>query len=75
MARDATNMPFPRPASYQNSDTIEQAKGSNNKLDASLKIENMLIEEFKYAGVTAFQAMEDRARISSFYYILVGVLA
>ena len=75
MARDATNMPFPRPASYQNSDTIEQAKGSNNKLDSSLKIENMRIEEFKYAGVTAFQAMEDRARISSFYYILVGVLA
>jgi Kef-type K+ transport system membrane component KefB len=35
----------------------------------------MLLEEFNYAGITAYQAMEDRARISSFYYILVGVLA
>ena len=35
----------------------------------------MLLEEFNYAGVTAYQAMEDRARISSFYYLLVGVLA
>jgi hypothetical protein len=75
MARDATNMPLPRPTSYQNNDSPEQANGSNNKLDASLKIENMLLEEFNYVGVTAYQAIEDRARISSFYYILVGVLA
>lgn len=75
MARDATNMPFPRPTSYQNNDSTEQANGSNSKLDASLKIENMLLEEFNYAGVTAYQAMEDRARISSFYYLLLGVLA
>src|SRR5260370_22056355 len=38
-------------------------------------MENMLLEEFNYAGVTAYQAMEDRARISSFYYLLLGVLA
>jgi hypothetical protein len=75
MARDATNMPFPRSTSYQNSDSDEQANSSNNNFDASLKIENMLLEEFNYAGITAYQAMEDRARISSFYYILVGVLA
>lgn len=75
MARDATNMPFPRPISYQNNDSTERANRSNNKLDASLKIENMLLEEFNYVGVTAYQAMEDRARISSFYYLLLGVLA
>ena len=75
MARDATNMPFPRSTSYQNSDSTEQDNSSNNKLDASLKIENMLLEEFNYASLTAYQAMEDRARITSFYYLLLGVLA
>ena len=75
MARDATNMPFERPTSYQNNDSTQQATGSEIKFDTSLKVENMLLEEFNYAGVTAYQAMEDRARISSFYYILVGVLA
>src|SRR6266487_4866541 len=75
MARDATKMPFPRSTSYQNSDTTEQNNSSNNKLDASLKAEHMLLEEFNYASLTAYQAMEDRARISSFYYLLLGVLA
>ena len=75
MARDATNMPFERSTSYQNNDSTEQANGSNNTFDTSLKIENMLLEEFNYVSVTAYQAMEDRARISSFYYLLLGVLA
>jgi hypothetical protein len=75
MPHDATNMPFQRPTSNQNSDSTAQDNGSNNKLDTSLKIENMLLEEFNYVGVTAYQAMEDRARISSFYYLLLGVLA
>ena len=74
MARDATNMPFERSASYRNDDSTEQAKGTNRPFDTSFKIENMLLEEFNYASVTAYQAMEDRARISSFYYILLGVL-
>ncbi len=75
MARDATNMPFERSTSYQINDSTEQANDSDRMYDSSLKIENMLLEEFNYAGVTAYQAMEDRARISSFYYLLVGVLA
>jgi len=75
MARDATNMPFERPTSYQNNDSTEQANGSEIKFDTSLKMENMLLEEFNYVSVTAYQAMEDRARISSFYYLLLGVLA
>jgi hypothetical protein len=74
MARDATNMPFPRSTSYQQGDSTEPANDSSNKLDRSLKVENMLLEEFNYVSVTAYQAMEDRARISSFYYILLGVL-
>ena len=75
MARDAKNMPFPRPTSYPKSDSTEHANDSNNKLDGSLKAENMLLEEFNYASLTAYQAMEDRARITSFYYLLLGVLA
>jgi hypothetical protein len=75
MARDAKNMPFPRPTSYQNSDSTGQDNGSNNKSDTPLRIENMLLAEFNYASITAYQAMEDRARISSFYYLLLGVLA
>lgn len=75
MARDATNMPFERSTSYQNNDSSERANGSKHAYDTSLKLENMLLEEFNYASVTAYQAMEDRARISSFYYILLGVLA
>ena len=75
MARDATNMPFERPTSYQNNDSTEQANDTDKKFDTSLKMENMLLEEFNYVSVTAYQAMEDRARISSFYYILLGVLA
>ena len=74
MARDATNMPFERPTSYQNNDSTEQATGSEIKFDTSLKMENMLLEEFNYVSVTAYQAMEDRARISNFYYLLLGVL-
>jgi hypothetical protein len=75
MARDATNIPFPRSTSFQKSDPTEHANDSNDKLDVSLKAENMLLEEFNYASLTAYQAMEDRARITSFYYLLLGVLA
>ena len=77
MARDAKNMPFERPTSYQNNESTGQATGAGKeiKFDTSLKMENMLLEEFNYVSVTAYQAMEDRARISSFYYLLLGVLA
>ena len=75
MARDATNMPFQRSMSYQGNDTTEPANDSGNKLDSALKVENMLLEEFNYASLTAYQSMEDRARISGFYYVLLGVLA
>lgn len=78
MARDATNMPFERPTSYQDNDSPGSGgpeNGSKNTFDTSLKMENMLLEEFNYVSVTAYQAMEDRARISNFYYLLLGFLA
>src|ERR1700686_1195538 len=70
--RDATNMPNPRPAPFRDGDKKIHA---GNKLDATLNIENMLLEEFNYASVTAYQAMEDRARMFNLYLLLVGVIA
>ncbi len=72
---DHHDAPIPSSTSYQGRDTSEDTNDTSNKLDTSLKIENMLLKEFNYASATAYQAMEDRARFSSFYYVLVGVLA
>lgn len=75
MTRDLTNMPFPRSATYRSNNTTEPEAKPNDKLNTTLNIENMLLEEFNYASVTAYQAMEDRARVSSLYYLLLGALA
>jgi len=75
LPRDATNMPFPRSAPYRSSDPAEPATSASDKLGTSLNIENMLLEEFNYASVTAYQSMEDRARVSNLYYVLLGALA
>jgi hypothetical protein len=39
-----------------------------------LNVEDILGAEYEYIGQTAFQANEDRARVSSFYFISVGSL-
>jgi hypothetical protein len=75
MPRDATNLPFPRSAPYQKSETGAQQAAPGGNLNTTLNIENMLLEEFNYASLTAYQSMEDRARISSLYYLLLGALA
>jgi ADP-ribose pyrophosphatase len=62
MPKDPTNMPFSR----------SQAAGAQ---DGQLHLETMLMEEFNYAGVTAYQAYEDRARMFNLYLLLIGVLA
>ncbi len=72
MPSDATDKPHPLHAPYRGS---ESASAAGDKLDATLKLENMLLEEFKYAGLTAYQAMEDRTRMFNLYLLLVGVLA
>ena len=74
MPLDATNMPFPRSVPDRDDDTVRSEASSSDKLDTTLKIESLLLEEFNYPSVTAYQSMEDRARISSFYYLLLGVL-
>lgn len=72
MPRDATNMPNPRSAPYRLRDKVPHAV---DKLDSTLSIENMLLEEFNYASVAAYQAMEDRTRMFNIYLLLIGVIA
>jgi ADP-ribose pyrophosphatase len=64
MPKDPTNMPFPR--------HDPPAPGAR---DGKLHLETMLMEEFNYAGISAYQAYEDRARMFNLYLLLMGVLA
>ena len=75
MPRDLTNMPFPRSATFRGTDATEPQVTPTDALNATLNIENMLLEEFNYASLTAYQAMEDRARVSNLYYLLLGAVA
>jgi len=75
MPCDATNMPFPRSASFRSGDATESDTHQNTTLNPTLNIENMLLEEFNYTSLTAYQAMEDRARVSNLYYLLLGAVA
>lgn len=43
--------------------------------DATLKAENLLLEEFNHAGVVAYQAKEELTNLYNLYLITVGVLA
>ncbi|HEV7129928.1 MAG TPA: NUDIX hydrolase, partial [Ktedonobacterales bacterium] len=69
---DATAFPFSSPTG-----TVEPATPKVVGTDAAgaLSLENILTQEFGYANVTAYQAMEDRARVFGLYLTLVGVLA
>jgi 8-oxo-dGTP pyrophosphatase MutT (NUDIX family) len=75
MPRDLTNMPFSRAAAFREKGGADLTAQASDNLNTTLNIENMLLEEFNYASVTAYQAMEDRARVSSLYYLLLGALA
>lgn len=69
MPMDPTNPPTQRSAPFRENET--NSSGGN---DSGLKIENMLLEEFNYASTTAYQAMEDRARMFNMYLLVVGIL-
>src|SRR5712692_499628 len=75
LPRDATNMPFPRSAPYRSSNPAEPATGAGDRLGTSLHLEHMLLAEVIYSSVTAYQSMEDRARVSNRYDVLLGALA
>jgi ADP-ribose pyrophosphatase len=67
MPADPTNMPFPRREPGRD--------GAAWPVDGQLRLETMLMEEFNYAGISAYQAYEDRARMFNLYLLLMGVLA
>jgi len=69
MTMDPTNPPAQRSAPFREN---EAKSGGGN--DSGLKIESMLLEEFNYASTTAYQAMEDRARMFNMYLLVVGIL-
>ena len=71
MPMNMTNPPEQRDAPFRDSET--EATGGGG-LDRTLRIENMLLEEFNYASTTAYQAMEDRARMFNMYLLVVGIL-
>ena len=69
MPMNPTNPPGQRDAPFRRDDDTGSASP-----DKTLKIENMLLEEFNYASTTAYQAMEDRARMFNMYLLVVGIL-
>lgn len=79
MSLDPLNPPFPVPGTTTGIATPEPASAASATSAAgsqatALKAENILLEEFNYAVVTAYQTMEDRARIFDRYLLLVGGL-
>lgn len=73
MPLDPTNMPLRRDATFRQTDETA-ARASTDPRDATLKMDNMLLEEYNYASTTAYQANEDRARIFNLYLLLIGVI-
>ena len=43
--------------------------------DGGFRLENLLMQEYSYISSTAYQAMEDRARMFNLYLVLIGALA
>jgi hypothetical protein len=68
MPLDAVNPPGQRNPAYRDGES------GDGGLDTTLKIEHMLLEEYNYAATTAYQAMEDRARMFNMYLLVVGIL-
>ncbi len=50
-------------------------EGAASSRDVSFRLENLLLQEYSYASSTAYQALEDRARMFNLYLVLIGALA
>ena len=76
MPMNPTNPPGQRSAPFrEGDDAVGEVNGDGRvEREGELKIENMLLEEFNYASTTAYQAMEDRARMFNMYLLVVGIL-
>ncbi|HZC07111.1 MAG TPA: hypothetical protein VE338_15860 [Ktedonobacterales bacterium] len=71
MTFDPLNIPFQQPAPFITSgeSAVGQAAGQE------LKAESILLEEFGYAGVSAYQARQDSAALINLYLLATGALA
>ncbi|WIG61616.1 MAG: ADP-ribose pyrophosphatase [Ktedonobacterales bacterium] len=74
-AVDPTNAPNGAPILADDDSTVAAAAGGGIKADTTLKLETMLMNEFNYVSVTAYQAQEDRTRMFNLYLLLIGVVA
>jgi hypothetical protein len=68
MPLDPTNMPFQRTR-------VAAERTESGDQRTTLKAESILIEEFNYAGVVAYQAREDSANLINVYLLATGALA
>lgn len=91
MPRDPTNMPFERLATYLSDTgadeptlptrlagdppAIASEPTANDAVDMRLKAESILLEEFNYASVVAYQAKADSANLFNLYLLAVGAMA
>ena len=71
MPLDATNLPFPRPVLRHDVLVPITQDGDVTQLRA----ENILLEEFTHASVTAYQANQERTDLLNLYLIMAGVIA
>ena len=67
-------MPF-SPTGREPIQGVAGQSGPATNTDPTLKLESMLLAEFNYASSTAYQALDDRGRMFSFYLGIAGVLA
>ncbi len=67
MTLDPRNLPFERPASF-----VEVSRSGS---ESELRAESILLEEFNFAGVTAYQSREDSAALINIYLLATGALA
>lgn len=74
MPLDATNMPFRRSAAFENKDS-SFSESAGTRWDTTLKAESILLEEFNYVSVTAYQLKEGRANLFNIYLIIIGITA
>jgi hypothetical protein len=75
MTFDPRNLPFQQAAPFLQADERAMGQGASHGASQELKAESILLEEFGYAGVSAYQAREDSAALINLYLLATGALA
>ena len=71
MSFDPRNLPFQQTAQFMKATETAPRPTSAQEL----KAESILLEEFSYAGVSAYQAREDSAALINLYLLATGAMA